>query len=315
MTAPKTLNFYLEDSLLRSARRGEHNFISKVAMVMQRSGYNISYLPQTHQTDAQARRHNSYSMFHMKPPLNERGLVFRRVYHYPFWAIEPVAERWNWTVAQTAFDPEGVPEKQAQQFYARWQKRLFGEAPLSASRDGYIYVPLQGMLSVHRSFQTCSPMSMIDAILKHDPTRKVIATLHPKEVYSEADIAALHLLEALHKRFELRAGGMEELLQGCDYVVTQNSSAAFAGYFFGKPAVLFAQIDFHHIAASVSHIGEEEAFRKVQDMTPDYAKYIHWFWQTMSINAGHPSAEEKIKAAIKRAGWPMQKGAPIPERL
>jgi hypothetical protein len=35
----------------------------------------------------------------------------------------------------------------------------------------------------------------------------------------------------------------------------------------------------------------------------------------MSINAGHPSAEEKIKAAIKRAGWPMQKGAPIPERL
>jgi hypothetical protein len=305
MSAPQTLILYLEESLLRSARRGEHNFISKVAAVMQASGYDVSYLPETVRTEIQARRHKGYSMFHMKPPVNERGLMFRRAYHYPFWAIEPVAERWNWSVAGTAFDPDSVPEKEARQFYARWQSRLFGEAPQTPTSEGFIYVPLQGMLRVHRSFQSCSPMSMIEAILKHDPTRQVIATLHPKEVYSEADIAALHLLETMHSSFELRAGGMEELLQGCDYVVTQNSSAAFDGFFFGKPAILFGQIDFHHIAASVHRLGLAGAFDAVHTITPDYAKYIHWYWQTMSINAGHPSAEQKIKAAVSRAGWPM----------
>lgn len=305
MSGPRHLQIFLEDSLLRSARRGEHNFIAKLVSVMEDAGYSISYKPQTPRMQDQARRHKGYTLFHMKEPVTDGGLTFRRVYHYPFWAIEPTAERWNWQVAKARFDPGTVPDKEAQGFYQRWQSRLFGDAPKAATREGYVYVPLQGMLSVHRSFQHCSPMTMLDAILKAETERKVIATLHPKEVYSEADIAALHLLEALHTKFELRAGGMEQLLQGCDYVVTQNSSAAFNGFFFGKPAVLFGQIDFHHIAANVDQLGVTGAFETVQQMTPDYAKYIHWFWQTMSINAGHPTAEAKIKDAIQRAGWPM----------
>jgi len=95
------------------------------------------------------------------------------------------------------------------------------------------------------------------------------------------------------------------MLKTCDYIVTQNSSVAFDGFFFAKPSVLFGQIDFHHIAANVSELGAAAAIRQAPHMTPDYAGYVHWFWQEMSINAGRPEAEQQIKAALSRAGWPI----------
>lgn len=88
-------------------------------------------------------------------------------------------------------------------------------------------------------------------------------------------------------------------------MVSQNSSAAFSGFFFGKPAVLFGRIDFHHIAANVHDLGVDDALRIGPDLKPDYARYIHWFWQEMSINAGHPQAREKIRDILQRAGWPV----------
>ena len=66
-------------------------------------------------------------------------------------------------------------------------------------------------------------------------------------------------------RLRLETGGAAEALAACDLVVTQNSAVAFNGYFFHKPAVLFAEIDFHHIAASVPRLGVAAAFRAVRD--------------------------------------------------
>ena len=305
MIKPPILRFILDDGLLQSAATGQYNFIGKIAAVAQRAGYQMEYVPNTVAERMKKPEQPDCTMVHMHHPPHERALTMRRVYHYPFWAIESSAKRWHWRVAQTEFLASGVPRKVADGFYKFWQTRLFGDAPLNTTRDGFVYVPLQGRLLDHRSFQTCSPLDMLRAVLVHDPARQVIAALHPNEQYSAAEMSALNQLVQDNPRLSARTGEMDALLGGCDYIVTQNSAAAFNGYFFGKPAVLFGKIDFHHIAASVSDLGIAEAMQRGPEMTPDYAGYLHWFWQVMSINAGRPEAEEKIRNAMLRAGWPM----------
>lgn len=305
MMVEKHVDFYLEPGLRSSAEAGKHNFINKVITVLEKGGFSTAIHGNTLSDRSQSETRNSYAMFHMDQPLNARGLTMRRVYHYPFWQIEPTTERWDWRVANARFKPEKIDGGEAQKFYNFWRKRLFGDAVQDIGRDGFVYVPLQGRLAERRSFQTCSPIEMLVATLQRDPGRRVVATLHPNEIVTGAERAKLQTLAKRFPRLSLREAPMEEMLARCDYVVTQNSSVAFNGYFFGKPCVLFARVDFHHIAGDVFRNGRDAAFDAVQSEAPDYARYIWWFWQEMSINAGREEAENKIRQAIRRGGWPI----------
>jgi len=299
MKTDQTVTFYMEPELCQSAQAGKHNFIGKVAAVMARAGLDVRYVPFGRTVPAG----NGWSMSHIKSPPDAQGLCFRRAYHYPFWQIENSAERWAWDVAQAAFMPDPAEAKEAARFYGFWQNRLFGDAPQTTSRSGFVYVPLQGKLLDHRPFQLCSPLEMVEHCLAQ--TRlPVIATLHPNERYDRAEIAALTKLEKAHDRLTVQTGGMEALLAGCNYIVTQNSSVAFNGFFFGKPSLLFRKTDFHHIAVKAAVEDLEAGFDAVARAAPDYAAYVHWFWQKNSINAGRPEAEEKIAARLRRFGWP-----------
>lgn len=243
-------------------------------------------------------------MRHIKMPRDPRGLCFRRAYHYPFWQIEQTAERWAWDVAQAHFAPDPAQAAAAARFYSVWQKRLFGDMPHRAERAGFIYVPLQGKLLDHRPFQLCSPIEMLEHCLAQTRVQ-IITTLHPAHRYDKAELAALKKLKKAHERLRVQTGGMETLLARCDYVVTQNSSVAFNGYFFGKPALLFRKSDFHHIAVQADAGDLAAGFAAVAATAPDYAAYIHWFWQENSINAGRPEAEAQIAARLRRFGWPI----------
>ncbi|GHG83073.1 hypothetical protein [Pseudodonghicola xiamenensis] len=304
MSGRRHATFYLEDGLRQSAEAGRHNFLSLISEVLGKSGFSVSYRPDSEVERAVSANRDGYAIFHMAEPTHDRAVTLRRVYHYPFWAIERSARRWEWEVARSRFDPEAVPKPEARRFYRFWRKRLFGDRPDRAGREGFVYVPLQGRLLEQRSFQSCAPVDMLCAVLAAEH-RPVVAALHPKEVYSEEERRVLDDLAHDHPRLEIRLGGMEPLLQGCDYVVTENSSAAFNGYFFGKPAVLFARSDFSHIALDATRMGADAALAAAPAHRPDYAAYLHWFWQQMSINAGRPEAGEKIAARLRAAGWPV----------
>lgn len=299
MADQKILRICLEDPLRRSAEAGEHNFINLVTQVAEKARFRVEF------SDIPGQASHTYSLTHMAPPPNDLGLVFRRVYQYPFWQIEATAERWDWDVARASFDPDAVAPDAAR-FYRFWQKRLFGQAPQDSSRAGYVYVSLQGRLASKRSFQSCSPLEMIEHCLHHDPQRRIVATLHPKEQYAAAELDKLDALARKHPRLTVGSGQMETHLRDCDYVVTQNSSAAFFGYFFRKPALLFAKIDFHHIAVQAEMDRLDSCFQRVAGHEPVYDKYVWWFWQDQSINAGRADAATRIEARLRRFGWPMQ---------
>ncbi|MGC1494930.1 MAG: hypothetical protein WA790_03910 [Sulfitobacter sp.] len=300
MNNDRPLRIYLEQPLLKSAEAGEHNFINLMMEVACKSQFRVCF----HDISERGQHLGDHSLTHMKEPPDGRGLVFRRAYQYPFWQIEQTNERWHWDVAKGKFD-ESIARPDAARFYGYWQKRLFGDAPQLTSKAGYIYVPLQGRLDQHRSFQACSPLDMIKNCLLHEPNRKIVATLHPNEIYTDAELKQLEDLEKKHAHLSISMGEMSKHLQHCDYVVTQNSSAAFAGYFFGKPALLFGKIDFHHIAEKADMSALTESFARVAQLRPAYDKYVWWFWQHQSINAGRDDALEKIAGRFQRFGWPI----------
>jgi hypothetical protein len=171
------------------------------------------------------------------------------------------------------------------------------------SRDGYIYVPLQGRLLEHRTFQSMSPIEMLRQILTHDTVRTVLATLHPRETYTREELAALHSLVASEPRLDLVRRPSTELLKVCDMVSTQTSGVALSAYLFRKPVVFFGLSDLHHIAANVHALGAKRALAQAPEMTPDYDAYLWWFLHDQSINAAMPEAEDRIEATLRRHGW------------
>ena len=301
--AQDTVSVYLDGDMLVSAREGRHNYMNKLSQAFESAGARVVFRENTLLERIASAGRDGYSLFHMEEPFHDRALTTRRAYVYPFWRIEASARRWEWEVAQTAFDPDAVDPEEAARFCRFWRRRLFGD--LEGSREGFVYVPLQGLLLDHRSFQTMAPVEMLRRTAEADPHREILVGLHPKERYLPEEHAALERLEAETPRLQITDAAPEVLLAACDYVVTQNSALAFSGYFFAKPAVLFARIDFHHIAANVAELGVEDAVRAARDALPPYERYIHWFLQQMSINAGKEDAPARILAAVRRRGWKM----------
>ena len=305
MSARETVTFYLHSKLRKQAERGNHNFIKKVSEVLSEAGLEVAFDGDDDLARLRARARPGHSLFLMDEPVNARGLTFRKTYVFPFWHIEKQASRWEWPVAQEVFDPWAQDAPKSANFYRFWRQRLFDDSPKYARKDGFIYVPLQGQLLRKRSFQSCSPIDMIKIVLDQNPYRQVVATLHPSEQYSAAEQRALEELLVTHDQLFVRIGDMERHLQNCDYVVTQNSSVGFKGYFFGKPLILFGKADFHHIALNVQHIGVDAAFEQVDGHLPDYAAYLHWFLQLRAINAGRPESKTRIRNVLRNHGWPV----------
>ena len=297
------LRIYLDWSLLQWARKGTHNFLNRLSAALAGRGWTVELV----QTGDEARRRApalpGYALYHMEMPTHDRALTFRRSYIYPFWRIEASSERWHWPVAKASFPPADLPRAEAEAFGRFWRQRLYPDT--RTSRDGYVFMPLQGRLSQHRSFQSMSPMGMIRATLRHLPKLPIRATLHPKETYSQAELDALDRLQRRRPRLTVETVPSADLLAGCDLVVTQNSSLAFEALFYRKPSVLFARIDFHHIARSVVDLGAEAAFDRIGDFQPDYDGYLWWFLQAMSINAGQSDAETLILRRFADHGWPV----------
>jgi hypothetical protein len=297
-TVARTLHIYLHSRLRENAQGGRVNIFNRMQAAL--ADWRLVYLDDTEAERLRApdRDHN---LFHMVEPTGPNTLCLRRAYHYPFWRIEATNERWNFDVAKAVFDPASIPSDAAQAFLDRWRPKVFRDGPVT--REGFVFIPLQGRISDHRSFQSMRPLAMIETVLELEPKREILATLHPKEVYTVQDLAALAALTARFPRFQLVQRDARDLLGACDYVVTQNSSIALTGYFAGKTAVLFAGIDFHHIAGSVPRDGLAEAFATVRAPLPDFAAYLWWFFKAHCINGGAPEAEAQIRARFRRHGW------------
>lgn len=303
MPSNDILRIYLEPAILEMARAGDFGFVNKIRAAFEGRAFEVALVEDT---DAERRRSTArrgYALFLMKDPFHPRALSMRRAYYYPYWRIEPTAKRWAFGVARKTFDPAQIDPDIALGWFHRWRQYLFRKAPMNALRAGLIYVPLQGRLLAHRSFQTMSPVDMIAEVQARAGARRILLGLHPGETYSPAETAAIERIAASDPRVSVQTGGMDEALRVCDFVITQNSAAALSGFFFGKPALLFAESDFHHAMPRVSQFGVNEAWRKVEEDRPPVARYLYWFIHQNAIKADTDEAEAQIIKTCRSHGW------------
>ncbi|MCG6901732.1 MAG: hypothetical protein LJE68_03540 [Rhodobacter sp.] len=302
MAGAKILRIYLDEVPFLRAERGNFNIINKIRAAFESRGFRVELKRNSDVERLKSATRRGYSLFHMDDPFHPRALTLRKAYFYPFWRIETSAKRWEWEIARTGFDAGKIDPIAARTFCDRWRRTLFPKAePLAIS--GFVYVPLQGRLLEQRSFQSASPVDMIRQILLYEPARDVIAGLHPGEIYTPEETDTLNAMVDAMPRLHLSDAPMARLLAGCDYVVTENSSVALSGYFMHKPAVLFAKIDFHHIAANVESLGVQDAIGSAPQMRPEYDRYLFWFLKQTAINGGAPEVESQILDAVRRKGW------------
>lgn len=300
MSTPRHLNIYLHPPILQTVRAGKLGFINRLARILEDRGWQLEVHRSGGQARAQAPRRPGYALFNMEKPTHPQALTFRLAYHYPFWRLERLAERWRWPVARAHFDPSRLDLEAARNFAARLRNRVLpGPEP---SQGDLVLIPLQGRIRQQRSFQTMSPVDMIEAVAQTG--RRAVATLHPKEAYDHADHAALRNLSDRFPNLTI-GGNSASLLRDCAFVATQNSAAAFDGYILGKPAVLFAQVDFHHIALNVAELGVDEALARASTHRPDFAAYLDWFLRQNSLNMMAEDADERLLAAMRAGGWPV----------
>ncbi|WIY26905.1 aminoglycoside phosphotransferase family protein [Parasedimentitalea psychrophila] len=300
---PDVARFYLTKRSLTRAEDGDHEIVNAVSAVAQQAGMRVELLLNTAQAKESAARGQAYSLVHMEAPLNARGLSFRNCYGGPFWQIDKSGARWNWQIARQVFTPDETPRGDIDAFFAHWRQQLHGDIAVPSSKQGYIYMPLQGKLLSCRSFQCCSPVEMIETTLQQS-NLPILATLHPNETYSQAELDAVSALQQQNSRFQLVEMPMAKALADCNLVVTQNSSAAFHAGFFGKASVLFAQIDFHHIVTNVADLGVAAAFDAAQCDLPDFAAYLHWYWH-QAINIEASDSQIRICHRLRQFGWPV----------
>ena len=288
------VTLYLPAHLREGHEAGQVNILSRILAAL--PGWQVIHAPEeagAHQA------HQGFAITHMQEPRRACTLCLRRAYWYPFWRIEPTNERWNFAVARKTPDYSTVPPR-ARAFHTRLQERVL--ARRSITREGFIFAPLQGRLTEHRSFQSMSPVAMLEETLARQPLL-VVASLHPGESYGPQDRAALERL-AQNPRFRLVQAPAADLIAGCEFVVSQNSSVALQAMIAGKGAVLFAGIDFHHPAGSVPRDGIAAAFEIGAAPPARMTDYLWWFFKQEAIDAQAEDAPARIRALLTAEGWP-----------
>ena len=300
MPGERLLSVYLYPPILHMARAGKLGFLNRIRALLEPRGWRIEILWSGTEPRAQAPSRPGFALYHMERPTHPQALTFRLAYHYPFWRLERQAERWRWPVALADFPKAEIDPGPARDFARRLRRRVLpGPDP---TQGDHVLIPLQGRIRQQRSFQTMSPVQMVKAVARTG--RPAIATLHPKESYDRADRAALDAIAARHKNLTI-GGDTARLLRDCAFVATQNSAVGFDGYILGKPAVLFGQSDFHHIALNVADLGADGALTRAADHCPDFAAYLDWFLRRESLDMMAQDADARLMAAMKEGGWPV----------
>lgn len=295
----KLLYFYLGSGHRAQVTAREPKILTRIVEVVEAAGWEVVLLPE--EARHAAPQINGHHLVLNRAVPGPDGLSLRKCYMEPFWRIEAINDRWAWEIGGRSFDAGKVRAPYVGAFFDRWRGNLFGKAPIS--REGFVLVPLQGKLRRHRHFQSMSPVEMLETLLARE-SRPVVATLHPAEIYDAEDMAALEALSLRFGQFSLSTEPSIDLLRRCDGVVTQNSSMALTGFFARKPALLFAEADFHHIAGSVPRDGLDLAFAHTGEGVP-YAPYLYWFFKMNAITAWADDVHTQIASRLRQHGWPV----------
>lgn len=298
----RRVEFFISPNRIKAMETGEgHPFFSRAKIAFESVGLDVKLRENTDAAREAGFFDPHFALYDRKVATHDLSLDVRPVGIGPFYRMEKSPVRANYRLVDVPFDPESVLPHKAKSFFRIW-RRIIVKAPVQTD-TGVVLVALQGKLLKRRSQQVMSPVDMIAATLAHDPSREIWLKPHPKEMYTDAEMAALHGF-AQDPRVRIFDGNLDVALHACDYIVTQNSAVLLRGMFYERPAIVFADCEYHHPFQSVRRgVPVEQAFARVMADRPDFAAFAYWYLQLNCINTSRDWAEETILSQCRGFGW------------
>lgn len=236
-------------------------------------------------------------------------------YFWDFWHLDPKGTKAFSSIGDQPFDAAKVDMAWAQPFFDRLHRSYVGKRrskyaqpeDYADSPEGCIAVFCQGDYPIQSGAGKYSDVSMVEAVLAGAGTQPVVVKPHPK-ASNAADIAALTELAQRHENLSVTQANIHDILAQCSITASHNSTVALEGYLHQKPAILFAQSDFLHIATTVS---DDLPFRAALETAlareGDYEKYLTWYFKRKCLWLARASVEDQIWAIFTAAGFPKSR--------
>lgn len=225
MATDRISRFCLDDCLQASAEAGQHNFLVKVVKVLRSSQFRVEYRSEFgDRSGGGSRDPGLCDAAHGEPRARSRGDREAGL------SLSVLGDRTHHVAMGLAGCADGVSAGGcAGQTCARG-------LPTVAIPAFWRCAVQSGMLD-YRSFETCSPIDMLKSVLAHDP-RPVVAALYLKEIYSSHERGALDELAADYGRLTVQTGGIVDMLQFCDFIVTEKPALRSTAFLANSPCFL-----------------------------------------------------------------------------
>ena len=234
-------------------------------------------------------------------------------YFWEFWQLDPKGTKAFSGIGDLPFDPTLMPFARAERFMAGQRARLvdkrkskYGQkAEATLVPKDALAVFLQGDFPWRQGATRFDDLAMLAAVRAHAGNRPIVVKPHPlvNDPFTLAEIRALS-----DDRLTVTDANVHDVLAACAVTVSINSTVALEGYLHRKPAILFGQADFHHIAG---RIREQEDFEAVLvaalNRKRGYAQYLAWYFLRHCLRLGSPALEVAIWARFAAAGFPKER--------
>jgi hypothetical protein len=236
-------------------------------------------------------------------------------YFWEFWHLDPIGTKALSSIGALAYDPASMPYGRAEQFFDTQRARLvtprlskYGQkAEVTPLPSGAVAVFLQGEFPIKQGVTAFDDLAMLKVVQDRTGDRPIIVKPHPL-VKNPFTLAELRVAVYGDDRITLTDANVHDILAACAVTVSINSTVALEGYLHRKPAVLFGQADFHHLAGRVHRPEDFAPVLEAQlNRRGGYAQYLAWYFLRHCLRLGAPGLEAAIWQRFAAAGFPEKR--------
>ncbi len=308
-----------EPTLFIHARPGEfqnlstrgNKFFATLEAVAARHGLDTYLVRASERHIADMRTsHHLNVLYGVRPVFGPHVLHACPTYVPGFWYFDQVGVRENSTIGLRDYRPEMIREAPAEAFAKLLSRRILERERTkydqpergAALRTGSIAVFAQEFDSITPPTLYLDLQTVLETVIRHRGDRHVYIKAHPKQ--TEKNRAWIDGLHAPEDGVSVVDAHIFDMLEACDFTVSQCSAASFEGFLFGKPAIIAARTDFHHntITARTPE-ALADAMQAVLAKGFDHKRYLTWFLRDQCISPWRDDFEARLEARIIEKGY------------
>lgn len=233
-------------------------------------------------------------------------------YLWEFWHLDPAGTKAFSSIGTRRFDAARIDRDRAARFretlWARYvdkrRSKHVQETRQEDLPDGALAVFCQGHYPVKSGATDFSDVQMVEAVRTQAGDRPVLLKLHPAETAVQ-DEARLRALADGDPRLRITQANVHDILSRCAAMVSINSTVALEGFIHRKPAILFGQSDFHHIAGRVARPdGFGAVLAEQLSARPDFDAFLAWYFLGNCLRINAKTLEDRIWERFAAVGFP-----------